>query len=167
MRCLNLQIKREVGEMSVTSSAGLDGGLIQSGTIHLSAWVDHVDSRAVYAQSTQRRFSRWLQQRRIQAYRAYAPLIRQGKADWQDSVIYLALDTTMLWDTYCVIRLSLVYRGRAVPSRARVLRHASSSVSFGRYRRLQRALNTAAVGCCVVRARGFMTRMPAGCPRQS
>jgi len=44
------------------TSAGLDDGnwLIQSGTIHLSAWVDHVDSRAVYAQSTQRRFSRWL-----------------------------------------------------------------------------------------------------------
>jgi len=27
-------------------------GLIQSGTIHLRAWVDHVILRAVYAQST-------------------------------------------------------------------------------------------------------------------
>jgi hypothetical protein len=29
-------------------------GLIQEGTIHLSAWIDQVDSRAVFAQSTQR-----------------------------------------------------------------------------------------------------------------
>jgi len=134
-------------------------GLIQEGTIHLSAWVDHVDSRAVYAQSTQRRFSRWLHNGRIQAYRAYAPLIRQVLADWQDSVIYLALDTTMLWDTYCVIRLSLVYRGRAVPLVWRVLRHASSSVSFGRYRRLlQRASTLLPEGVEVVLLgdRGFM-----------
>lgn len=115
-------------------------GLLQEGTIHLSAWIDHVDSRAVYAQSTQRRFSRWLHNGRIQAYRAYAPLIRQVLSDWQDPVAYVALDTTMLWDTFCVIRLSLVYRGRAIPLVWRVLRHASSSVSFGRYRRLlQRA----------------------------
>lgn len=84
-------------------------GLIQEGSIHLSAWIDHVDSRAVFAQSTQRRFSRWLHNGRIQVYRAYAPLIRRLFCDWQDSVVYVALDTTMLWDTYCVIRLSLVY----------------------------------------------------------
>jgi len=31
-------------------------------------------SRALYAQSTQRRFSRWFHNGRIQAYRSYAPL---------------------------------------------------------------------------------------------
>jgi len=30
-------------------------------------------------------------------------------------VLYLSLDTTMLWDKFCVIRLSVVYRGRAIP----------------------------------------------------
>lgn len=111
-------------------------GLIAEGSIHLSSWIDHVDSRAVYAQSTQRRFSRWLHNRRIQAYRVYAPLIRQVLSGWQDPVMYLALDTTMLWESYCVIRLSLIYRGRAIPLVWRVLCHSSSSVSFGRYRRL-------------------------------
>lgn len=56
----------------------------------------------MYAQSTQRRFSRWLHNGRIQAYRGYAPIIRRVLLDWQDPVMYLALDTTMLWDTYCV-----------------------------------------------------------------
>jgi len=92
--------------------------------------------RAVYAQSTQRRFSRWLHNNRIQAYRVYAPLIRAVLFDWQDPVLYVALDITMLWDSYCVIRLSLIYRGRAIPLVWRVLRHSSSSVTFGRYRRL-------------------------------
>ena len=90
-------------------------GLIQEKTVNLSAWVDSVQSRALYAQSTQRRFSRWFHNGRIQAYRSYAPLIRRVLADWQEPVLYVALDTTMLWEQFCVLRLSLVYRGRAIP----------------------------------------------------
>jgi len=33
-------------------------------------------------------------------------------------------------DTFCVIRLSVVYRGRAIPLIWRVLEHGSSSVKF-------------------------------------
>jgi hypothetical protein len=40
-------------------------GLIQSGNISLPAWVPYVHSRAVYAQSTVRRFGRWLENDRI------------------------------------------------------------------------------------------------------
>jgi len=42
----------------------------------------------------------------------------------------------MLWEQFCVLRLSLVYRGRAIPLVWRVPNHASSSVSFYTYRRL-------------------------------
>lgn len=90
-------------------------GLIQEKRVNLSAWIDQVHSRAVYAQSTQRRFARWFHNPCIQAYRSYAPLIRRVLANWQESVLYVALDTTMLWDEFCVLRLSLVYRGRAIP----------------------------------------------------
>jgi hypothetical protein len=34
-------------------------------------------------------------------------------------------DTTMLWDEYCLIRLSIQYRVRAIPLVWRVLRHSS------------------------------------------
>jgi hypothetical protein len=49
--------------------------------------------------------------------------------DWGDARITLALDTTLLFKRWCVICISLVYRGRALPLAWRVLRHGSSMVS--------------------------------------
>jgi hypothetical protein len=58
----------------------------------------------------------------------------------------------MLWGKYCIIRISVVYRGRAVPLVWKVLEHASSAVAFDAYKDL---LNKAAqllmpFGCQVV-----------------
>jgi hypothetical protein len=47
----------------------------------------------------------------------------------------------MLWGKYCIIRISVVYRGRAVPLVWKVLEHASSAVAFDAYKAL---LNKAA-----------------------
>lgn len=41
-------------------------GLIQAQCVKLTAWVPFVRGRARYAQSTQRRFRRWLGNRRIE-----------------------------------------------------------------------------------------------------
>ena len=90
-------------------------GLIHTGCVSLTAWVPFVQGRARYAQSTQRRFARWLHNPRVEVQALYAPLIQQAMAEWGKQRLYLALDTTMLWNRYCVIRISLVYRGRAVP----------------------------------------------------
>jgi hypothetical protein len=66
----------------------------------------------------------------------YGSLIQSALAQWCDAVLYLSLDTTMLWDRFCVIRLALVYRGRAIPVIWRVLEHGSSSVKFMVYQDL-------------------------------
>ena len=108
-------------------------GLIQSGQISLTAWAPYVYSRAVYAQSRVRRFARWLDNERIAVPALYGPLIQQALAEWGDHIVYLALDTSMLWNTYCLVRLSIVYRGRAVPIRWKVLEHPSSSVAYDVY----------------------------------
>jgi len=50
---------------------------------------------------------------------------------WQSHRLYLALDTTMLWERYCMIHLSVVCCGRAVPLLWRVLKHGSAKVAFG------------------------------------
>ena len=109
-------------------------GLIPSGKISLTAWVPYVHSRAVYAQSTVRRFARWLENERIDVHALYGPLIQQALAEWGNHVLYLALDTSTLWNTYCLVRLSLVYRGRAIPIVWTVLEHASSSVAYTVYK---------------------------------
>jgi Transposase DDE domain len=108
-------------------------GLIQAEGVKLTAWVPFVQGRARYAQSTQRRFRRWLANRRIEVAPLYGPLIQQALPDWGTHTVYLALDTSMLWNQYCLIRLSVVYRGRAVPIVWEVLEHGSSSVTHEAY----------------------------------
>jgi hypothetical protein len=108
-------------------------GLIQAECVKLTAWVPFVQGRAHYAQSTQRRFRRWLANRRIEVAPLYGSLIQQALQDWGTHTLYLALDTSMLWNQYCLIRLSVVYRGRAVPVVWEVLKHGSSSVPHEAY----------------------------------
>ena len=116
--------------------AWMMAGLIQSGWISLSAWAPYVVSRAQYAQSTVRRFRRWLDNDKIEIGSLYDPLMQQALAEWGEPVLYLALDTSMLWNTYCMARISVIYRGRAVPLVWCVLEHGSASVSYDAYKAL-------------------------------
>lgn len=59
--------------------------------------------------------------------------MQHALAEWGNHILYLALDTSTLWNTYCVVRLSLVYRGRAVPLVWKVLEQPSSSVAYDIY----------------------------------
>lgn len=134
-------------------------GVIHEGSVNLTRWLSHVQTSAQQAQSTQRRFSRWIHNCRIHPTHVYSPLIQAALSGWKDRVLYLSFDTTMLWDTFCVIRLSVVYRGRAIPVIWRVLEHGSSSVKFIVYRDLlNKASRLLAVGVKVVflADRGFV-----------
>ena len=111
-------------------------GLIQSGNISLTAWVPYVHSRAMFAQSTVRRLTRWLENERIAVHTLYGPLIQQAIAEWGDQRVYLALDTSMVWNTSCLVRISLVSRGRAIPLVWTVLEHPSRSVAYHVYKEM-------------------------------
>jgi hypothetical protein len=117
-------------------------GLLLSSKIGLTDWLDYVCSRAMFAQSVQRRFSRWLSNARIQERKLYAPLIRQALAEWKLSRLILALDTSLLWNRYCLIRISVIYRGRAIPVMWKVMEHKSSSVTHSDYSKLLYAVAT-------------------------
>ena len=116
--------------------AGMVVGLIMSAKINLSEWAPFVGGRARFAQSRERRMKRWLYNKRIEALALYTPLIQTALQDWGEQKVYVALDTSMLWNTYCLIRLSVVYRGRAVPLVWQVIEHASSTVGLAQYRDL-------------------------------
>ena len=115
-------------------------GLIQAGCVSLPRWVPFVHGRARYAQSTQRRFARWLANPRVEVQPLYGPLIQQALREGGKHTRYLALDTSMLWNQYCLIRLSLVYRGRAVPVVWEVVEHGSSRVAHAAYEALRDAV---------------------------
>jgi hypothetical protein len=114
--------------------AWMVAGLLASGWIALDEWAPCVAGRASCAQSTVRRFSRWLSNPRIDALRLYAALLRGALGEFPDGRLHLALDTTVLWNLFCVVQVSLVWRGRSVPVAWKVLRHKSASVAFKDYR---------------------------------
>jgi len=126
-------------------------GLIESKVISLPEWAPFVDSRATFAQSTVRRFSRWIHNKRIKIHDFYGPIIQEALTEWHDNTIYLALDTSLLWDRFCHIRLCIIYRGRAVPLIWQTIEHGSSTVSFESYRLLlENAAKLLPLGCQVV-----------------
>jgi hypothetical protein len=126
-------------------------GLMCSKTVCLGAWAPFVVSGAQYAQSTVRRFSRWLDNNRIKPEPLDGPLIEQALMSWIGKRVYVALDTSMLWNTYCLIRLSVIYRGRAVPLGWRVIEHGRAMVSFETYQAvLEEAKSRLPFACEVV-----------------
>ena len=116
-------------------------GAIAEGSVNLTRWITTVETNACYAQSTQRRFQRWLYNARINVARLYSPLIQAALSSWEDESLYLSFDTSLLWNEYCIIRVSVVYRGRAVPVGWRVIRHRSSSVKLSAYRELLKRIS--------------------------
>jgi hypothetical protein len=70
--------------------------------------------------------------------RLYVPIVLAALEGWEKQRLSIALDTTVLWNQYCMIHLSVVCCGRAVPFLWRVLEHKSASVAFEEYSPLLR-----------------------------
>jgi Transposase DDE domain len=113
--------------------AWMVSALLYSGELNLAAWEPYVLSRATKAQSTERRWQRFMDNCRISVMAIYVPLVLAALSGWQQQRLYLALDTTVLWDRFCMIHLSVVCCGRAVPLLWRVLEHSSATVAFEEY----------------------------------
>jgi hypothetical protein len=111
-------------------------GLIATGSVNLTKWVSHMNTKALIAQSTQRQLSRWLNNARINPAKLYSPVIKAYLSKWEEANIYLSFDTSQLWKKYCIIRLCVVHRGRALPLCWRVIKHRSSSVKIDSYREM-------------------------------
>jgi hypothetical protein len=134
-------------------------GILLSKSISLNAWADFTHSRGKQASSRVRRFSRWFKNPRIVVDELYGPIIGTALASWGEARLYLALDTSMLPDGYCQLRLSVIYRGRAVPLVWQVIAHKSSSVKFKTYQPLLDkavALLPAGVAVVLLADRGFV-----------
>ncbi len=118
--------------------AWMVSALICSGQLSLPAWEAFVPCRATQAQSVERRWRRFLGNERVRVSRMYVPLVLAALSGWGSHRLYLALDTTVLWDRFCMIHLSIVCCGRAVPLLWRVLQHGSATVAFKEYQPLLR-----------------------------
>lgn len=121
-----------VDQRHLTLLAWMVAGLSLSETVSLGRWNSLLPLDCMAA-SWERRCQRFLSNSRIDVEALYAPLILWAIQGWQKpgQALHLALDTTMLWDRYCVVVLSVVAHGRAIPLLWHTLEHSSSSVSAG------------------------------------
>ncbi|MDP2991528.1 MAG: hypothetical protein Q8O57_13290 [Kiritimatiellota bacterium] len=113
-------------------------GVCLTRSLHYSLWGESIHfSQAQYASSHARRFARWLHNAQIHPQVWYWCLVRAVLQTWPAHLpLYLVLDTSVLPRGFILIRLSLIYRGRALPLTWRVIQHASTSVSYRAYRGL-------------------------------
>jgi hypothetical protein len=72
--------------------------LVCCGKLSLPEWEPYVSSCADKAQSVERRWHRFLDNARIHVEALYVPLVLAALSGWQHQRLYLALDTTVLWN---------------------------------------------------------------------
>lgn len=113
-------------------------GMIQSQNVHLSGFGVYVVSRATDAQSHQRRFRRWLSNRRIDAMAVHQALIAQALSQWEQERIYLSVDPTVVWNCFCLVWVGVVYTGRTIRVAWKVVTQASSTVRLWTIQRVVR-----------------------------
>jgi hypothetical protein len=111
--------------------AWMVAGLLLSETVCFDHWKTRLPMAHCLAASWQRRGQRWLANSRIEVEALYEPLVLWAIQSWQKpgQALHLALDTTVLWNRCCVVVLSVVCHGRAIPLLWQTLEHPSASVS--------------------------------------
>jgi hypothetical protein len=125
-------------------------GVLLEKSAHLSKWGIHRTGRAKAA-SKQRQFVRWLKNAKIEPATIYKDLVKTVFAEWRNHKIYLALDSSSLWDEFVIVRIALIYRGRALPLSWIVLKQQSTMVAFEKYKQiLKEAAAVLPQGCPVV-----------------
>jgi hypothetical protein len=149
-----------IDSRNITTFVWMVLAAILSKSVALSSW-DVALSFEVNAASTIRRFSRWLHNSKINISQIYDNIISAALRDWGGKRIILALDTSMLRDNACAIRISTIYLGRAIPIAWSVLEHKSASVKFAAYKEvLAQARSRLPENICVLflADRGFVSK---------
>lgn len=133
-------------------------GLLISESVNLSQWLLFRPG-LTKAASRQRQLARWLHNEKIESMVVFQQFVRQALAEWGGKRPYLALDTSQLWNRFVIVRLALVYRGRALPLAWKVLASGSATVALDCYRdMLTQVAEAMPPGCQVVLLadRGFL-----------
>jgi hypothetical protein len=97
----------------------------------LSQWLPYLGHRSCQARAHLERLSYFVHNEHITAERFYVPLLRQALQAFQGQAVKLALDTSMLWNQFCLIEVSLLWGGRSFTLAQRVVEHGSARAHLG------------------------------------
>lgn len=108
--------------------------ILQAQSACLSHWLPYLSHRDCQARSHMERLNYFVHNAHINAETFYVPLLQQFLKAWEGMAMLLTLDTSVLWDQYCLIEVCLVWGGRSVVIAQQVLEHGSATVGFEDYR---------------------------------
>jgi Transposase DDE domain len=107
--------------------------ILQAQSACLSHWLPYLSHRDCAARSHMERLTYFIQNSKIDADTFYFPLLRQVLQGWEGMAVTLTLDTSVLWDQYCLIEVCLIWGGRSIPLGQTVLEHGSATVGYDDY----------------------------------
>jgi len=108
--------------------------ILQAQSACLSHWLPYLSHRPCKARSQMERLNYFVYNPKITAETFYWPILRQFLKAWDGAAMLLTLDTSMLWDQFCLIEVCLVWGGRSIPLSQKVLEHGSATVAYDDYR---------------------------------
>jgi hypothetical protein len=114
--------------------AEIVAAVLQSGEACLGRWIPYLSHRDCQARAHMGRLSYFLHNQQITAERYYEPMLRQALSAFAGEAILLTLDTSMLWDQFCLIEVCFVWGGRSFTLAQVVLEHGSATVGFAQYK---------------------------------
>lgn len=141
MPLLHTQLKTQLSQwITPQDKRHLDGfaenvaAILQSQSGCLSHWLTYLSHRSCQARSHLERLSYFVHNPKITSETFYAPLVRQFLNAWAGTSVILTLDTSVLWDQYCLIEVCFVWGGRSFPLAQQVMEHGSATVAYADYR---------------------------------
>jgi hypothetical protein len=108
--------------------------ILQSGSASLSHWLPYLSHRDCKARSQMERLNYFVHNPHISAETFYNPLLKHFLQAFAGASLELVLDTSMLWDKFCLIEVCLIWGGRSIGLAQVVLEHRSATVGFEDYR---------------------------------
>ena len=80
----------------------------------LSHWLPYLRHRDCEARSHRSRLNYFVHNPKINADTSYMLLLQQFLQAWEGTTMTLTLDTSVLWDQYCLIEICLIWGGRSI-----------------------------------------------------
>jgi hypothetical protein len=108
--------------------------ILQSQSACMSHWLTYLSHRDCKARSHMERLSYFVHNPQICAQTFYVPLLKQFLPALAGETLLLTLDTSVLWDQFCLVEVCLIWGGRSIGLAQVVLEHGSATVGFEQYR---------------------------------
>jgi hypothetical protein len=113
--------------------AEIVAAILESESACTSHWIPYLSHRNCQARSHMERLSYFLHNPSINDEVLYVPLLKQFLQAWTGQELILVMDTSIFWDTYCLIEVCVAWGGRSITLAQKVIEHGSATVGFEQY----------------------------------